>query len=225
VLHFTLELTGKTTLAEVLSYAYVGDRWKFLAIRSLDEGFASIVDTERQIFLFDDFLGKISLDTRALSAKDTDLVRFMKRVQASPNARFILTTRAYLFEEARRMSEPLADQRLDISKYILDVGIYTRRIKARILYNHLVVAQIPRHHVKALVASGKLPAIIDHKNYNPRIIEWMTDTFHLHDVTAEDYAAAFIAALDDPTKIWDAAFRTHIPEKAQASADCAFLLQ
>nr|WP_159712883.1 hypothetical protein [Geminicoccus flavidas] len=41
---------GKSTLAEMLSYAYIGRGWQFSAIRSLDDGFASIQDKHRQIF-------------------------------------------------------------------------------------------------------------------------------------------------------------------------------
>ncbi len=83
---------GKTTLAEMLSYAYVGEGWKLIPIRSLDDGFAAIVNSDKQIFLFDDFLRKVALDKNALASKDSDLTRFMKRVRHSPNARFILTT-------------------------------------------------------------------------------------------------------------------------------------
>lgn len=206
---------GKTTLASMLSYAYVGDGWKLVPIRSLDDGFAAIVDTEKQIFFFDDFLGKIALDKNALASKDSDLSRFMMRVRSSPNARFILTTRAYIFEEARRVSEYLADARLDISRYVLDVGVYTRRIKARILYNHLLVFKTPPLHIRALIESGKLAAIIDHPNYNPRVIEWMTDTLHVSGIVPEQYADAFVNALANPKKLWDTAFRTHIPEKCR----------
>src|SRR5208337_1630979 len=206
---------GKTTLAEMLSYAYVGEGWKLIPIRSLDDGFAAIVDQEKQVFFFDDFLGKVALDKYALASKDSDLSRFMKRVRHSPNARFILTTRAYIFEEARRVSEYLADDQVDISKYVLDVGVYTRRIKARILYNHLLVAGTPIAHVQALIESGKIPKIVDHKNYNPRVIEWMTDTLHVGVFTPEQYADAFIKTLANPKKLWDTAFRTHIPEKCR----------
>jgi len=110
---------GKTTLAEILSYAYIAEGSQLVAIRSLDDGFASIDDTKQQIFLFDDFLGKVALDRRALSHKDSDLTRLIKRVRSSPNARFILTTRAYIFEEARQVSEHLADRRLDVTRYVL----------------------------------------------------------------------------------------------------------
>jgi DNA polymerase III delta prime subunit len=206
---------GKTTLAEMLSYAYVGEGWKLTPIRSLEDGFAAIVDPNKQIFFFDDFLGKVALDKNALASKDSDLSRFMKRVRRSPNARFILTTRAYIFEEARRISEYLADDRIDISKYVLDVGVYTRRIRARILYNHLLVAGTPAEHIRALIQSDRIPKIVDHSNYNPRVIEWMTDTMQVGAIAPEQYADAFISALANPKKLWDTAFRTHIPEKCR----------
>ena len=206
---------GKTTLAEMLSYAYAGEGWKLIPIRSLDDGFAAIVDSEKQIFFFDDFLGKVALDKNALSSKDSDLSRFMKRVRNSPKARFILTTRAYIFEEARRVSEYLADARLDISKYVLDVGVYTRRIRARILYNHLLVAGVPNAHIRALIQSGKIAEIVDHDNYNPRVIEWMTDSLHIGAIAPQHYADRFLTALDNPKALWDTAFRTHIPEKCR----------
>jgi hypothetical protein len=201
---------GKTTLAEMLSYAYIGEGWEYVAIRSLDDGFASIVDARKQIFFFDDFLGRAALDKRALAAKDSDLARFIRQVRSSPNARFVLTTRAPIFEEARRISEHLADRRLDITKYLLDVGIYTRRIKARILYNHLFVAGVPRGHIQALWDAKAFSSIVDHKNYNPRIIEAMTDGIQVRHIGAHQYVTAFRNALDNPRDIWDVAFRTHI---------------
>ena len=170
---------GKTTLAEMLAYTHLAEGWDLVAIRSLDDGYAAINDQKRQVFLFDDFLGKIALDKAALSRKDFNLARFIKRVRNSPNARFILTTRAYIFEEARQVSEHLADKKLDIAKYVLDVGVYTRRIKARILYNHLAFSKIPEEHLAFLISGGAVKKIVDHKHYNPRVIEWMTDLDHV----------------------------------------------
>ena len=109
----------------MLCYAYSGEGWELISIRSLEDGLAAIEDQTKQIFPFDDFLGKVALDRHALAHKDLELARFIKRVRNSPNARFILTTRAYIFEEARQISEYLADRRLDISRHVLDVGIYS----------------------------------------------------------------------------------------------------
>ncbi len=92
---------GKTTLGQMLAYAYVGEKWEFTAVRNLDDEFSEIQDTKKQMFFFDDFLGKISLDRKTLAARDTILAKFIHRIQRSKNARFILTTRAYIYEEAR----------------------------------------------------------------------------------------------------------------------------
>lgn len=206
---------GKTTLAEMISYAYLGEEWEYVAIRSLDDGFASIVDSRKQIFFFDDFLGRAALDTKSLAAHDTELAKFIKRVRRSKNARFVLTTRAPIFEEARRVSEHLADRALDITKYVLDVGVYTRRIRARILYNHLLVAGTPRAHIQALWDAKALPKIIDHPNYNPRIIEAMTDAMHLRSLPPETYAASFLSTLKNPLLVWDISFRKHITPRCR----------
>ncbi|MER9349804.1 hypothetical protein [Mesorhizobium sp. M0227] len=202
---------GKTTLAEMLVYAHMAEGWDLVAIRGLDDGLVGIDDTRKQVFYFDDFLGRVALDKSALSRMDSDLARFIKRVRKSPNGRFILTTRAPIFEEAKRHSEHLADKQLDISRYLLDVGVYTRRIKARILYNHLLVTGTPQTHIDALIESGKLPRIIDHKNYNPRLIALMTEGSRIADEDATSYPATFLAALDNPTQLWDLPFRKHIP--------------
>jgi hypothetical protein len=68
---------GKTTLAEMLSYAYIGEEWEFVAIRSLDDGFGEIIDAKKQIFFFDDFLGRVALDAKSLASKDSELVKFI----------------------------------------------------------------------------------------------------------------------------------------------------
>lgn len=206
---------GKTTLAEMLCYAHIGEGWELKAIRHLDDGLIEISDRKKQIFYFDDFLGRVALDKNALSKMDSDLARFITRVRRSPNVRFILTTRAPIFEEAKRYSEHLADQRLDISRYLLDVGVYTRRIKARILYNHLLVTGTPQTHINALIDSGKIVAIVDHRNYSPRLIALMTEGARIADYAAEDYPAAFLSALDNPARLWDIPFRNHIPRTCQ----------
>jgi DNA polymerase III delta prime subunit len=213
---------GKTMLAEMLAYAYIGEEWEFEAIRSLDEGFGSIKDAKKQIFFFDDFLGQIALDARALSTKDSDLARFIRRIRNTPNGRFVLTTRAPVFEEARQVSEHLRNPALDILKYVLDVGVYTRRIRARILYNHLFVTKTPSEFTAMLWTAGAIKKIIDHPNYNPRIVEWMTDSLRIKDIQAKDYPAAFLAALDNPHQLWDTSFRKHIPPKCRHLLFCLF---
>ena len=208
---------GKTTLAEMLCYDYMSmsEGWELVVIRSLDEGVARISDSGKQIFFYDDFLGRIQFDKKALSADDSSFARFVLRVSRTAHARLILTTRAYIYGQARLVSESLSDQRLDVTRYTLDVGVYTRRIRARILYNHLVATSVPFGHIQALVASRAIKEIIDHKHFIPRIVEWMTDAGRIRHISAGCYADEFLNALNDPKKIWDKPFRQQIPRPCQ----------
>ena len=197
---------GKTTLAKMISYRYLKEGWRFHAINSLEEGFLKIADAKQTLFYFDDFLGRIELDRQALLRRDSIFATFVNRVRRSPTSRFILTTRAHLFEEARLFSDYIDDKRMQLSKYILDVGAYNRQIRSHILFNHLSVSQLTTAHFAALLEGQWLKKIIDHKNYNPRIIAYVSSDC-LEIVDAAEYPAHVYRALEDPDLIWSKPFR------------------
>jgi len=198
---------GKTTLAKMLTYQYLNDDWQFCAIRSLDDGFAKLDEEKRTIFFFDDFLGQIELDRQALVQKDGQLARFVKRVSASKNSRFILTTRAHIFEEARRLSDHMDERRLQLSKFLLDVGQYTRSIKARIFFNHLAASDLSSDHIEALLQGDWLKKIVDHPNYNPRLIAHVAAESP-EGLEASAYPTFAYKILENPTLIWAKAYRS-----------------
>lgn len=198
---------GKTTLAKMLSYSYLNDGWAFYAIKNLDDGFAKINDRSQTIFFFDDFLGRIELNRQALLQNDSLLASFSNRVRNSKNCRFILTTRAHIFEEARQVSDHVDDGKLQLSKYILDVGAYTRRVKSYILFNHLSTSPLTQAHFDSLLKGDSLKKIVDHKNYNPRVIS-STSSQALEIVNPEEYPSFILNALDCPQSIWDKPFKS-----------------
>ncbi|MCV0370507.1 ATP-binding protein [Filomicrobium sp.] len=192
---------GKTTLAKMITYQYLNNGWRFYAINSLDEGFAKVEDSRPTIFFFDDFLGRIELDKQSLLQRDTALATFVKRIRRSKNARFVLTTRAHIFEEARRISDHVDDRRLQLSKYLLDVGKYTRRIRSYILFNHLTASELTEMHFNALLHDDWLKKIVDHRNYNPRVIASVSSEL-IGDVEPDEYPGHIYRALQDPDLIW-----------------------
>ena len=216
---------GKTTLGEMLAYLYLSRDWTVVAIRNLNDAFKMFDQSCRQVFVFDDFLGQTALDRNALSSNDALLRRFIKLVQRrESNLRFILTTRTYLLEEARSISEHIADDHIDLSKFHLDVGVYTRRIRAHILYNHLYANRIPPAFINALIVRKAVTKIIDHPNYTPRIIEWMTASIISKHSTPTSYPTDFLTTLDNPSKMWETAFCFHIPFMCQNLLYSLFLL-
>ena len=197
---------GKSTLAKMLSYYYLNQDWTFCAIGTLDEGFARIDDEVPTIFFFDDFLGRIKLDQQSLLQRESAFASFVRRVRASKNARFVLTTRAHIFEEARRISDYVDDKHLQLSKYLLDVGSYTRKIRSYILYNHLSVSSLSKEHFGALLEGDWLKRIVDHKNYNPRTIASASSNT-LDTMEPADYPGYLFKALENPDLIWSKPFR------------------
>ena len=197
---------GKTTLAKMLSYYYLNQDWIFCAIETLDDGFARIDDETPTIFFFDDFLGRIKLDRQSLLQRESAFETFVRRVRASKNARFVLTTRAHIFEEARRISDYIDDRHLQLSKYLLDVGTYTRKIRSYILYNHLSASSLTKEHFEALLEGDWLKKIVDHKNYNPRVIASASSN-SLDTVEPAEYPGYLFKALENPDLIWSKPFR------------------
>lgn len=202
---------GKTTLAEMVCWTHLAEDWDIVVVRDIDEALGSFDERRRQIFYFDDFLGRIDLDRMGLARMDSVFARFVAKVRRSENTRFVLTTRTPILEEARQRSEHLDGPGLALGRYLLDVNRYTRRIKALILYNHLVASTLPETYRTALVTSGRVGHIIDHPHYNPRVVVRMTDAEAIRDVTVDRYAEAFVAMLDHPDELWDKPFRLHIP--------------
>lgn len=197
---------GKTTLARMIAYYYINENWRFYAINSLEEGFAKIDDSTPTVFFFDDFLGRIELDRQSLRQRDSALATFVNRVRKSKNSRFILTTRAHIFEEARLISDYVDDKKLQLAKYLLDVGEYTRKIKSQILFNHLFSSNLTQEHFAALLVGELLKKIVDHRNYNPRVIASVSSEC-LDTVKPQDYPSYVYDALENPDLIWNKPFR------------------
>jgi hypothetical protein len=71
----------------------------------LAEAWDLFLPRRRQLFFYDDFLGRISL---APGQEDDEvLMRFMRRVARSKTKRMVLTTREYVLRQAQQLSEVL----------------------------------------------------------------------------------------------------------------------
>lgn len=197
---------GKTTLAQMPTYQYLKEGWQFYAINSLKEGFAKIDDGNPTVFFFDDFLGRIELNKEALYQHDSSLALFVKRIRKSKNGRFILTTRAHIFEEARLISDRIDDRNVQLTKYLLDVGKYTRRVKAHILFNHLSFSDLTEKHFLALLNADIIKDIIDHNNYNPRIVSQISSD-RVDPIKPEELPDYVLSALNEPERIWEKPFK------------------
>ena len=207
---------GKTTLAEVL-LADLVDRHGFTAFR-IDQNLSELRPVKnpmsRQVFYFDDFLGKTSLD-KLKKNEDQRLLELMEEVAENPNWRFILTTREYILNIAKQRYESFAHPSINFSPCVVSLSDYTRQVRAKILYNYIYFSDLSKDHKLALLESHGYKEILSHQNYNPRVVEYMTKSQNTLSVTPTLYRREFLDSLNNPERIWEHAFRYQVSESAR----------
>jgi hypothetical protein len=167
---------GKTTMAEMLTLKFLEAEYRAYFVASVDELEERIKANEKQVFVYDDFLGRTNFREAPGAASQERLFTMMRYIARRPNKYFILTTREYLYREAYAANERLAESRADLMRCVLDVDGYSQTNRARILYNHLYwTAGIPREALVQFVTDGGHWKVIGHENFNPR---WIADTLN-----------------------------------------------
>lgn len=198
---------GKTTLAEYICLLYFKEDYEvhfFEGEFSHDD--YDLSDTEKKIiFYFDDFLG--STYYNCFSGKqDSSIVNFLKRISKEKNKRFILTSRTNIIQKACLYSERYQDYGLAKQAYIVNVGAYSRLTKARILYNHLRNSNVVEDEISALVKDKMYWKIIMHRNFNPRLINFITKQENFDDSHQVKYLEFVKESLNNPKEIWAKCF-------------------
>lgn len=209
---------GKTTLAEALFIDHVSQKFEPVRIyRSIDEGFEMLKQGVNQVFYFDDFLGTTAFDENSLERnEDKQLLNFLQAVHNSAGTKkLILTSRDYILRQARLSFESVRTTDLKPYLCIIDLQNYTRFNKAEILYNHLYFSDLSEKHIADLLKDKQYLDIIDHPNYSPRVIEWMTQMKNRWPQHEQDFAAAFLDALDNPMDLWKHAFERNLSVSAK----------
>ena len=204
---------GKSTLAKMLVYQYLAEDFEVIEIsEDIEEALKVIIDEKKQVFFYDDFLGSNFLEQSIAKNEDKRLYSFMQRVKRSSNKKLIMTTREYILNQARQKFEILARNDVSLANQILDIEVYTQEVKAEILYNHLFFSNIPKDYINAVLIEKNYKKIINHKNYNPRVIESLTLRLNTKLVLADVYVEKLLSSLENPSEIWQPAFENQISE-------------
>ena len=199
---------GKSMLADILLTSYASQGYEIVSIsEDIDEGDRAWRPNLRQVFSYDDFLGHVMYgELRLRKNEETRLARFLDRVRNADNKRFILTTREYILADATRRYESLSDREIEPIKSLVSLEDYTPRIRARILYNHLFFSNLPPFLKTALLPNERYWDVVNHPNYNPRVIEQAVDLLHVSSLSPDDFVSNIFATLEDPTKVWEQIF-------------------
>ena len=198
---------GKTTLAEYICLLYYKEGYE---IHFFEGDFShddyDLSDSEKKIvFYFDDFLG--STYYNCFSGKqDSSIVSFLNRISKEKNKRFILTSRTNIIQKACFYSTKYKDYRLDQRAYVVNVGSYSFLTKARILYNHLRLSNLDVSDIAGIINDKTYWTIIKHRNFNPRLIHFITKKENYEETCEKTYLKFVIDSLDNPKEIWKNCF-------------------
>jgi len=164
--------TGKTTIAAQL------------ALGAADEFSTSVVklDTvselkdhwnpdEPQLFWLDDAFGATQFERSLAREWTLAIPRMAGAVHAG--AKFVVTSRDYVFQAAYRYLKPGAFPLLDDAQVIVDVSDLTAEERRQILYNHLRHGRQPNQFVAALQPHLEMAA--DHPGFSPELARRLSE--------------------------------------------------
>ena len=199
---------GKTTLANMLAVEYIDSGYELIKItQNVREGYELLQEGKKQIFIFDDFLGQTGLDIKLNKNEDSDIIKFIEYMNKSKNKKFILTTRGYILNQAQEKYEELARYDFKLNEVTIELEDYSLYDKSRILYNHLYFKKIRKEYILNLLENNIIN-IIKHSNYNPRLVENITEHFLPRE--PKQFYYEFMHNLDNPKRIWEIAYNSHL---------------
>lgn len=204
---------GKTTLAKQVTLIFCNQGYDIFHIEDSIKDIESVyLKEKKQFFYFDDFLGANHLEIFS-GDSDSKIVNFIKRIIADKNKKMILTSRTNILNRAKNLSEIFNIEKVDKKEFEINVSDLTDIEKAEILYNHIWHSSLPIDYSDVFYNNGNYWKIIHHKNFNPRLISFITDNDRISGIDNTDYWSYIERALNNPEIIWTHCFNNQIPEE------------
>ncbi len=197
---------GKTTLAEQICLFYTIKGHEFCCIEeSISDAEKVFEPGKKQIFYFDDFLGRNYLNALKRH-EDSHIIQFIKRVYKDVTKRFILTSRSTILNQGKTLSDMYHIKNIDQNEYELKIDSLTNFEKAKILYNHIWFSELDEEYIDEIYKDKRYHKIIMHRNYNPRLIDFITDSIKMSAINPDRYWEYIEATLNNPRDIWSNVF-------------------
>lgn len=210
---------GKTTLAKMICCHLIVNGYQVFWVTGSAENAWKIAHKEKQkktIIVYDDFLGRSKFNIEKFDKnEDHQLTSLIKKSSESENLVVILTTREYILEDAKAKHGHFAENSDEIEKYTISLEHYTFNIKARILFSHLLFSDLPDKRIEAILKSRTYAKIINHKNFNPRIIENIAKHSNSKKLDDNNFINFLEESFENPSSLWEHPFEQEISEMAR----------
>ncbi|MDD2575199.1 MAG: restriction endonuclease [Acholeplasmataceae bacterium] len=203
--------SGKTILSKMLVYEYISRGYK--VIYSTANRISKIKDqissgNDKEVILLDDVLGQTVLDIDSGSL--TELMSFINYIETKENKVLILNSRVTILNqqtnENQKFKAFVSGKENKINH--IEVDSLDKIQKAKILYSHIVASNFNQELINTILNYNLYLKIISHKNYNPRLIEYITNLSFINKIEVKDYFKTVIEYLNNPILIWEDEFKS-----------------
>ena len=192
---------GKTTLAENLCLYFVSKDYEFVDIEeSVSEAENIYIRGKKQVFYFDDFLGSNYFEAIE-NKKDSHIVKFIDRVKNDKTKIFILTSRTNILNSGILYSSVFVNSKIQKNDFLLTIESLMELDKAKILYNHIWYSNLKEEFIDELYENKRYKKILRHRNFNPRLIEFITDIDRISVENHSKYWTYIEQTLNNPKDI------------------------
>jgi hypothetical protein len=199
---------GKTTTSKMLLlyFAANGYRARYTTdganLSSLKKSLSQNPDI-KEIVLLDDCFGQAYFNMK--ETQGNELLSLVRYVKLLPNKLLILNSRVTIFQEAQERTPMLkkSKEHKEYSVHVIDMSAMPDIEKAKILYNHLYFNGIDADYFAAIKRGKNYRKVVRHANYNPRIIEFVSNPHRYAGVPPEHYFEFILSNLNNPGKVWD----------------------
>lgn len=207
---------GKTSTAELLLYDFIKDNYELTYIyddikeaeKTLDQ--SQSTQQRKQIFYFDDFLGHNSVEIQKAKGSETAFLKILKRISVLENKKFIFTTRTFMLRTVIEESEKLRRFNLLAKESIINLNIYNQQIRSQLLKNHIEESELSEEH-KIVLQNKEIQAfIVNHINFSPRSVEYITNFENYQNFSVQDYDNFIRNNFNKPDEIWRHAYEQQI---------------
>lgn len=198
---------GKTITSKMLVLYYAAIKYKVryttntTDLQSLKKSISQN-PKEKEIILIDDCFGQAYFQMK--DSQNEELLSLIKYINLSTNKRLILNSRVTIYQEARERNLELVKSfdNDECKAYIIDMNNISDIEKAKIFYNHLVFNNVQKEYFDDIKKDKRYLKIIKHKNYNPRIIEFICNPRHYENIKSNSYYNFILNHLNNPKEIW-----------------------
>ena len=202
---------GKTVHAYCLAKYFAAWRGydQIWVVDTISNIYDLIDEEKKQIFIVDDFWGKIRFSEKNLGINpEKHLVQLLEDVEWMKNLMVIITTREFVLQQGLRIFSEIHDVCAE-EKLVVNVEEYTMTQKAKILFRHLYASNLEWPYVKAIYEMRD--SFIQYSHYTPRAVEYYLNHVPYKEKTPAEYAKGLLHYMVRPYDFWNNIFRCLTP--------------